>query len=244
MVATSDTHTPRRTTMNDAARTALASVLLLAGVASCDGGAPTAFEGWVPPPPPARPGPTLTQVTPAAGPTKGGTTVTVSGTGFSKTSAVRLDELAVPSTLVVSGVDTSLTFVTPPHFAVRVVVRVLNDDGQGTLDNALAAYTYATPFSPVTNGRWWASDDNHESAIVLYFEDGKLTTVACHTDSVTVPASAHVFSPRLVVEDGQFAFSGPNGFGITGIVTSATTAVVTVNLPPCILGNWVANPDP
>ena len=237
--------------MNNAVRALLAPVLLIAGAAGCDGGAPTGAGQWVPPPespvsPPAPsrpPAPTLIEIIPAAGPTKGGTPVTLRGTGFSKTSTVNLDELVVPSTVVVSGVDTMLTFVAPPHFAVRVIVRVRNEDGQETLGNLFAAYTYSTPYSPVTSGRWWGFDRDH-NAILLYFDGGRLTSVECYTESTKIYSSRHVFLPALVVEDGQFAFTGSDGFGITGIITSATTAVGTISLQPCTGGNWIANHYP
>ena len=82
--------------------------------------------------------PTLSSVSPVAGPTAGGTTVTLAGTGFRTGMLVSFD--GVPATGVsVSPGGTQLTAVTPAHAAGAVTVSVTTPGGSDTLTGA---YTY------------------------------------------------------------------------------------------------------
>ena len=88
--------------------------------------------------------PTVTSVSPNAGTILGGTSVTITGTGFLTGATVKFDTSQATSVAVVS--DTTITCVTPAHeTAVAVNVSVTNTDTQtGTLNNG---YTY-TPSDP------------------------------------------------------------------------------------------------
>ncbi|MFK0021096.1 IPT/TIG domain-containing protein [Streptomyces sp. NPDC090798] len=80
--------------------------------------------------------PTVTTVTPAEGPTTGGTTVTVAGTGLTSTTAVTFAGAPAPFTVIS---DTAVSAVTPPGTAGAVDVVVTNDAGSAT---AVGAFTY------------------------------------------------------------------------------------------------------
>jgi hypothetical protein len=80
--------------------------------------------------------PTVTTVTPAAGPDSGGTTVTVAGTGLTSTNEVTFDGNPAPFTVLS---DTAVSAVTPPGAAGAVDVVLTNDAGSAT---AVGAYTY------------------------------------------------------------------------------------------------------
>ncbi|KIF68807.1 cell surface protein [Streptomyces sp. AcH 505] len=80
--------------------------------------------------------PTVTTVTPAEGPTTGGTTVTVAGTGLTSTNQVTFDGNPAPFTVLS---DTAVSAVTPPGAAGAVDVVVTNDAASAT---AADAYTY------------------------------------------------------------------------------------------------------
>lgn len=105
------------------------------------------------------PPPTITGLSPAAGSTAGGTTVTVTGTGFLGATAVTFGGTAVASFTVVS--DTSITAPAPAHVAGAVNVAVTAPGGT-TAATAASQYTYQTPapavtglaptFGPVTGG--------------------------------------------------------------------------------------------
>ncbi len=82
--------------------------------------------------------PTITGVVPPAGSLSGGTTITLTGTGFDNVSDVEVDGNPCTSFSQISS--TSLTCVTPAHAAGIVGITVTNiDDQQVTLNNA---YTY------------------------------------------------------------------------------------------------------
>jgi hypothetical protein len=75
--------------------------------------------------------PTLTAVTPDTGPALGGTTVTLTGTGLTGTTAVTFDGVPATNLIVVS--DTEVTVDTPAHAAGPVDVDVTTPGGTVTL---------------------------------------------------------------------------------------------------------------
>ncbi|HSG07883.1 MAG TPA: IPT/TIG domain-containing protein, partial [Longimicrobiales bacterium] len=90
------------------------------------------------------PAPTVTSISPSAGPTAGGTSVTIGGTGFRSGATVTIGGTAAIN--VVFGSATSITATTPAHSAGLVNVVVTNPDAQtGTLTNG---FTYQAPAPP------------------------------------------------------------------------------------------------
>ena len=85
--------------------------------------------------------PTFTSISPSIGPTLGGTTVTIKGTGFTGATGVTFAGIAATGFTVVS--DTSITATTPFHAAgaVNVVVTAPGGTASGT-------YTYTTTAAP------------------------------------------------------------------------------------------------
>jgi IPT/TIG domain len=110
----------------------------LASVFTYTGSAPP------PPPPPAAVAPTITAIAPTSASTAGGTTVTLTGTGFAAGAAVAFDGTAASNVVVASA--TSITATTPAHAAGSVDVVVTNTDGRtGRLAGGL---TYTAPPPP------------------------------------------------------------------------------------------------
>ncbi len=90
--------------------------------------------------------PTVITISPNNGPAAGGTSVTITGTGFLAGASVTFGTTAATNVVVVSS--TSITAATPAHAAGAVNVTVTNTDSQsGTLPNA---YTYTNPAPTVT----------------------------------------------------------------------------------------------
>lgn len=83
--------------------------------------------------------PVVTGIAPTSGPTTGGTSVTVTGTGF--TGATWVDFGTVPATSVTVDSDTSITATAPPSVAGTVDVTVLGTDGTSATSSA-DQYTY------------------------------------------------------------------------------------------------------
>ena len=98
------------------------------------------------PPPPA---PTVTNVSPVSGPTKGGTSVTITGTALTGASSVKFGSVAATGVTVNS--DTSVTATAPAGQAGAVDVTVITPGGTSAA-NGNDLYTYTPPPAPtVTN---------------------------------------------------------------------------------------------
>ncbi|GIJ24716.1 IPT/TIG domain-containing protein [Micromonospora lutea] len=82
----------------------------------------------------------VTGLTPTSGPTSGGTTVTITGTGFTGTTGVTFD--GVPGTgFTVNPAGTTITVVTPPNTAGPADVRLVFPAGTA----AAPPFTYLAP---------------------------------------------------------------------------------------------------
>ena len=82
--------------------------------------------------------PTITNITPTSGPTEGGTSVVITGTGFNG-----VDDILFGGSSVTSGSDmtpTSMTVTTPAHASGTVSVTVITPYGSVTIPNA---FTYS-----------------------------------------------------------------------------------------------------
>jgi subtilisin len=114
--------------------------------------------------PPPTPAPSVTSVSPASGSTLGGTSVTISGSGFLSGASASMDGSALAGTIVVSA--TTITGTTGAHVAGPVDVVVTNPDTQtGT---CAACYTYADT-APVISGV--SASPNKTSAKITWTTD-------------------------------------------------------------------------
>ena len=95
------------------------------------GGTATAADAYT-----YAPMPTISSLTPTAGPEAGGTTLTITGTGFTYTMAVAIDGSEAAFTVIS---DTEITAVTPAASAGTVDVEVITAGGTAT---AVGAYSY------------------------------------------------------------------------------------------------------
>ena len=89
--------------------------------------------------------PAIDNVTPATGPTVGGTVVTITGSDFAPGAAVRVG--GTPATVTAVN-ETWITVTTPPGAVGSVAVVVTNPDG-GTTTRA-SAFTYLTTAGPIS----------------------------------------------------------------------------------------------
>lgn len=89
-------------------------------------------------------GPRISEISPHVSPTSGGTTVTLTGTGFTGATSVTFNGAVASNLTVVS--DTQLTVTTPPQSAGGVDVTVFTPNGTDTT----TLFTYAD--TPVVSG--------------------------------------------------------------------------------------------
>jgi hypothetical protein len=92
--------------------------------------------------------PVLSSVTPTQGPTSGGTTVILTGAGFTGATAVRFDGTAATAFVVNS--PTQITATTPAHAAGAAAVTVTTPGGTSNPDNPPAYFFYAA--APTISG--------------------------------------------------------------------------------------------
>ncbi|MFD4791529.1 IPT/TIG domain-containing protein [Streptomyces sp. NPDC058459] len=94
--------------------------------------------------------PTITAISPTQGPTTGGTTVTLTGTGMAGATAVRFGSTNATSFIVNSA--TQITAVSPPHAAGAAAVTVVHPTGNSnsvTFTYVAAQVPQVTGVSPV-----------------------------------------------------------------------------------------------
>jgi formylglycine-generating enzyme required for sulfatase activity len=104
--------------------------------------------------------PALTSVSPAFGPTAGGTTITITGTALTNTNAVTVRGNAATSVVVVS--DTTVTAITPPGSIGAANVQVTTPGGTATISGG---FTYSnTPPPPA----WGTVLEQSPNAAVVY----------------------------------------------------------------------------
>lgn len=113
----------------------IAVLFLLASLAAC-GGSPQAPS----PNPPASQAPTVSGITPATGPTLGGTTVTISGTNFAAGATVTIGGVAATNVAVPSPTTITATTAQRASGAGDVVVTVA-----GRSATLPGAFMYAPP---------------------------------------------------------------------------------------------------
>ena len=162
-----------------------------------------------------NPAPNVTSIAPHSGPAAGGTSVTITGTGFLSGAAVSLGGTAATGVNVVSS--TSITATTAAHAAGAVSVVVSNSDNQNsTLSNA---YTYVAaptvtginpPTGPIGGGNVATIvGTNFVSGATVSFGGTTATGVTvAGTTSVTATVPAHAAGTVDVVvanPDGQSA---------------------------------------
>jgi hypothetical protein len=171
-----------------------------------------------------------TSLTPPSGTVLGGTTVTITGTGFTGASGVTFDATAGTAFAVVS--DTEITVVTPAHAlgAVDVIVT----DGGG--DSAPLAYDYTAAPSDATSIAPATGPETGGTAVVI---QGSGFTGATGVTFDSVPGTAftvindttiHVTSPAGTVGPVDVVVTDPAGdsdpltFTYTPVTTIDTVA--------------------
>ncbi|MCK9916173.1 autotransporter domain-containing protein [Microbacteriaceae bacterium K1510] len=179
------------------------------------------------------PAPTVSSVSPNTGAALGGTSVVISGTGFTFATAVTFGGTAATSFTVNSG--TQITAVVPAHAAGVVDVVVTNNVGSGTLaggftyTNTSTSVTLTSSPNPSQSGQAVtfsasvASSGGTPSG-TMTFSDGStvLGTVALSGGVATLATSGLSIGTHSITA----TYSG--GAGFTGAASAALAQVVSV----------------
>jgi outer membrane protein assembly factor BamB len=121
----------------------------------------------------AQPTPAISGVTPKRGPVAGGTTVAITGNGFTGATAVRFGATAAPSFTVNS--DTSVTAVSPAHTAGIYDISVTTAVGTSAA-SAKDHFTYTPTITKVTPATGSTSGGNSVSVAGTGFAVGTTAT--------------------------------------------------------------------
>lgn len=180
--------------------------------------------------------PTISAITPNSGLIAGGTTLTITGTGFFGVTAVNFDGVAGTSLDVLS--DTSLMITTPAHAAGAVDVVVQTAAGSAT---EASGYTYVTAVTPGTitgasdnpgilsgTGLAWLGTD--PGAYAVFSCPG----LGCNINQNIDPAAGPITDTAFTAGAGEWT-------GFTGAICPAGTT--TWNATDCT-NQWPAPPPP
>ncbi|MDD1655389.1 MAG: IPT/TIG domain-containing protein, partial [Methanomicrobiales archaeon] len=179
------------------------------------------------------PAPTVTSITPASGPTAGGTDVTIGGADFLDGGSFGVTIGGNPATNVVRVDATHITATTPAHAAGAVDVVVTNSDGQtGTLADG---YTYVAP--PTVTGITPASGPTAGGTAVTiggsnFVAGGSFGVTIGGADASGVWVDAtHITATTLAHAAGAVDVVVTNSDGQTGTLTNGYTYVA----PPTVV---------
>ncbi len=180
--------------------------------------------------------PTVTGLAPASGPVGGGTTVTLTGTGFSGTTAVTFGATAATGVIVNSA--TQIT-ATAPAGTGTVNVRVTTVGGTSATA-AANQYSYIAP--PIANAvSATVAYGSTNNPIPLNVTGGAASSVAVATAASHGTATA---SGTTISYTPAAGYGGPDSFSYTATNASGTSApaTVTITVSPPAISYAPANP--
>lgn len=164
------------------------------------------------------PGPTLSAVSPVAGPTAGGSSVTLTGTNLVGATAVTFGGVAATSFVVNSA--TSITAITPAHAAGAVEVAVVTPAGSAILPGG---YTYQSP----NPGLWAVSPGagpiDGGTSVTITIPGANLTGATAIFFGGVPAISASVLSPTSII-----AVAPPHAAGAVDIVIGTPGGPMTL----------------
>ncbi|MBB5048945.1 hypothetical protein HNR60_003716 [Rhodopseudomonas rhenobacensis] len=180
--------------------------------------------------------PTVTAISPAAGPLSGGTAVTITGSNFIGPTAVTIGGSAATGVTVVNA--TTITATTPAHAAGTVDVAVTTSGGTGT---GVGLYTYAAtptvasiapnagPISGGTNVTITGTNFTGASTVTIGGAAATaITVVSATTITATTPSHAAGTVDVVVTTPGGTG----TGVGLYTYAASPTVASIAPNAGP------------
>lgn len=176
-----------------------------------------------PPVTPAPP-PAIASVDPTSGPTSGGTTVTIVGSGFQGGATLSIGGVPVSPVTVSSG--TQLSFVTPTWGAGAANIVVTNPDGQSA--TATGAFTFGTPTPALTSVSPTSGPIAGGTTVTISgtgFERSGATQAAVIIGGVTCTGVQVLTGAVLICVTGSSTAVGPSDIVVTDPNTQSGTLV-------------------
>jgi len=177
--------------------------------------------------------PAVTGVSPASGPTAGGTAITITGSGFITGATATVGGMAATGVSVLSS--TSISATTPPHAAGPVIVTVTNPDLQSA--GITNAFSYLAPAPTVVNVSpdsgpaaggtliTIAGNDFASGATVSVGGTPATTVNVLNSTSIRATTSAHAAGAVTVVVTNPDAQSGVSNSAFTYVSPPFVTSV-------------------
>ncbi|QNN46135.1 IPT/TIG domain-containing protein [Thermomonas brevis] len=176
--------------------------------------------------------PTISSISPTVGPIWGGTSVTITGTGFSATPGNNTVQFGGSTGTVTVASASSLTVTSPAHGAGTVDITVTTAGGSGT---SVGAYTYvaAPTASSFTYGSIVAYNDGGNlptSLSVASMATGSPTSYAVGSATTAQGGSVSVDSAGIVNYIAPVGFRGNDSFTYTATNVGGTSNPATVTV--------------
>jgi CSLREA domain-containing protein len=180
--------------------------------------------------------PTVTSVAPANGAVSGGTSVMITGSGFTGATAVNFGNNQPATTFTVTN-DTSISAVSPAGSAGAVDVTVTTPGGTSAANPPGDQFTYIAPGYVVNT----ISDDDGTNALVNCNPATQATAQTCSLRDAIVLANAAATAPTITFDATVFP---PNPASPTQIVLNADYAMSQGNDLVISAGMTIAGPGP
>lgn len=181
--------------------------------------------------------PTVTDVSPGVGPSTGGTSVVITGTGFVGVTGVDFGGFPADFTLVTVNSPTQITCVAPPGSGI-VDVTVTNDGGTSPADPAHDRYTYAAPppvptVSSVSPNRGLTTG----GATITLLGSG-------FTDTTSVAFGAVAADPTTIniISDGHLTVTAPASAVLGSVDVTVTNTTGTSLVTPADIYTYASQP--
>lgn len=205
-------------------------------------------------PAPTVPAPTVTGVSPASGPTAGGTAVTITGTNLANATEVDFGSAKVTS--FTTDTANSITLKTPPGAAGTVDVRVFTAGGGSAVNAPADRFTFVAPAAPTVTGVSPAigliaggdavtiTGTNLANATEVDFGSTKVTSFTSDTATSiilnTPPGAVGVVDVRVVTPIAESAANAADQFAYVTLPAPLITGVSQSNLSITSSGDLTA----
>lgn len=187
--------------------------------------------------------PVISSISPAAGPTTGGTFVTITGANFTGATSVTFGGLPCTSVSVVSSA--TITCVTPARTAGTVEVIITTPQGQNTTTGTQNDYTYTSGptvtsvspnTGPATGNTVVTISGTGFTASGMTVKFGTVTAVFTYIDSTTIVAvapaqSAGVVDVIVTTPGGTSPNTAADNYTYTGSSAPVITSLSPVSGP-------------
>ncbi len=176
--------------------------------------------------------PTVTSVSPTAGPTSGGTTVTITGTGFSAAPGTGAVKFGATTALYTINSNTQITVNNSPASAAGTYDVTVTTPGGTSATSGSDQFTYvAAPVASSYTASAVAYDISNTTFSVASHATNSPTNYAVGSATTAQGGSVSIDSTGTVTYTTPSGFRGNDSFTFTATNLGGTSAPATVTVP-------------